>query len=130
MAQHRANTACSGCHQFMDPIGLAIEDFDAVGRWRNRDADDSVVDAAGSLPSGVTFRGIAGLRDALLDRPEMFATTVTEKLLTYALGRGLDYYDAPTVRAILRDARKKDYRFSSLITGVVQSTPFQMRRTP
>ena len=113
----------------MDPIGLAVENFDAVGRWRNRDADDTAVDATGALPSGVTFTGVPGLKKALLDRPDMFATTVTEKLLTYALGRGIDYYDAPTVRAIRRDARGKDYHFSSLIAGVVKSTPFQMRRS-
>jgi hypothetical protein len=129
MAQHRANTACSGCHQLMDPIGLAVENFDAVGRWRNRGEGDTTIDAAGALPSGVTFTGAAGLRKALLERPDAFTTTVTEKLLTYALGRGLDYYDAPTVRAITRDARNKDYRFSSLIAGVIKSTPFQMRRS-
>jgi hypothetical protein len=106
-----------------------MENFDAVGRWRNRDTDDSAVDAEGALPSGVTFAGIGGLKKALLDQPNAFATTVTEKLLTYALGRGIDYYDAPTVRAIVRDARNKDYRFSSLIAGVVKSTPFQMRRS-
>jgi len=129
MAQHRTNAACGGCHQLMDPIGLSVENFDAVGRWRNRDADDSPVDAAGGLPSGVTFTGIPGLKKALLAQPDAFTSTVTEKLLTYALGRGLDYYDAPTVRAIARDARSKDYRFSALIAGVIKSTPFQMRRT-
>jgi mono/diheme cytochrome c family protein len=129
MAQHRANTACSGCHQLMDPIGLAVENFDAVGRWRNRGEGDTAIDGAGALPSGATFMGVAGLRKALLDRPDAFTTTVTEKLLTYAVGRGLDYYDAPTVRAITRDARNKDYRFSSLIAGVIKSTPFQMRRS-
>jgi hypothetical protein len=129
MAQHRTNAACSGCHQLMDPIGLAVENFDAVGRWRNRDADDTPVDASGALPSGVTFTGVTGLKKALMDRPDMFAATVTEKLLTYALGRGVDYYDAPAVRAILRDARGKDYRFSSLIAGVIKSAPFQMRRS-
>jgi hypothetical protein len=129
MAQHRTNTACAGCHQLMDPIGLSVENFDAVGRWRNRGEGDMAIDASGGLPSGVTFEGVAGLKKALLDRPELFATTVTEKLLTYALGRGLDYYDAATVRSIVREARDKDYRFSSLIAGVVKSTPFQMRRS-
>jgi mono/diheme cytochrome c family protein len=129
MAQHRTNTACSGCHQLMDPIGLSMENFDAVGRWRTRDTDDSQVDAAGALPGGATFRGTSGLKDALLAQPDAFATTVTEKLLTYALGRGLEFYDAPTVRAILRDARSKDHRLSSLIAGVVKSAPFQMRRS-
>jgi hypothetical protein len=130
MAQHRTNTACSGCHQLMDPIGLAVENFDAVGRWRNRGEGDTSIDAGGALPSGATFSGVSGLKKALLDRPDAFATTVTEKLLTYALGRGLDYYDAPTVRSITREARSKDYRFSSLIAGVIKSAPFQMRRTP
>jgi len=129
MVQHRSNAACSGCHQLMDPIGLAVENFDAVGRWRNRSDGDTTIDAAGSLPSGVTFTGVSGLRKALLDRPDAFTTTATEKLLTYALGRGLDYYDAPTVRVIVRETRGRDYRFSSLIAGVIKSTPFQMRRS-
>jgi len=129
MAQHRNNAACSGCHQLMDPIGLAVENFDAVGRWRNRGEGDTTIDGDGALPSGVTFTGVDGLKKALTDRPDAFTTTVTEKLLTYALGRGLDYYDAPTVRAIVRETRSKDYRFSSLIAGVIKSTPFQMRRS-
>src|SRR5688572_22397211 len=129
MAAHRSNAACSGCHQLMDPIGLAVENFDAVGRWRNRGEGDTAIDPAGALPGGATFTGVAGLRKTLLDNPDAFATTVTEKLLTYALGRGLDYYDAPTVRAIIRDARNKGYRFSTLIAGVIKSAPFQMRRS-
>jgi hypothetical protein len=129
MAQHRANPACSGCHQLMDPIGLAVENFDAVGRWRNRGEGDAPIDAAGTLPGGAAFDGVAGLRKALIARPDMFTTTVTEKLLTYALGRGLDFHDAATVRGITQAARNRDYRFSSLILGVVQSTPFQMRRS-
>ena len=129
MAQHRSNAACSGCHQLMDPIGLAVENFDAVGRWRNRGEGDTTIDSGGALPSGVTFNGVAGLRKALLDRPDAFTTTVTERLLTYALGRGLDYYDAPTVRTIVRETRGRDYRFSSLIAGVIKSAPFQMRRS-
>jgi hypothetical protein len=128
MEQHRSNAACSGCHQLMDPIGLSIENFDAVGRWRTRGEGDEAIDSAGALPSGVAFDGIAGLKKSLLAQPESFATTVTEKLMTYAIGRGLDYYDAPTVRTIVRDARNRDYRFSSLILGVIKSTPFQMRR--
>jgi hypothetical protein len=129
MAQHRANSACSGCHQLMDPAGLSMEHFDAVGRWRTRTEAGTPVDASGSLPDGSGFDGMAGLRGALLNRPELFVATTTEKLLTYAVGRGVEYYDAPTVRAIVRDARRNDYRFSSLIMGVVSSTPFQMRRT-
>jgi hypothetical protein len=128
MAQHRTNPACSGCHQLMDPAGLSMENFDAVGRWRTRTEAGTPVDASGGLPGGSTFDGVAGLRSALLTRPEPFVNTVAEKLLTYALGRGLEYYDAPTARAIVRDARSQDYRFSSLVLGIVNSSPFQMRR--
>ena len=129
MAQHRANPACSGCHQLMDPAGLSMENFDAIGRWRTRTEAGTAVDASGGLPGGVTFDGVAGLRKTLLGRPELFVTTVTEKLLTYALGRGLEYYDAPAVRAMARDAQRGDYRFSSLVLGIVNSSPFQMRKT-
>ncbi|MBF8301579.1 MAG: hypothetical protein HW394_1949, partial [Acidobacteria bacterium] len=128
MAQHRVNPACSGCHQLMDPAGLSMENFDAIGRWRTRTEAGAAVDASGGLPGGSAFEGMAGLRGALLSRPELFVSTVSEKLLTYALGRGLEYYDAPAVRAIARDARGHDYRFSSLVLGIVKSGPFQMRR--
>jgi len=129
MTQHRSNPACSGCHQLMDPAGLSMENFDAIGRWRTRTEAGSPVDASGGLPGGTSFEGVAGLRKAVLSRPELFVTTVTEKLLTYALGRGLEYYDAPTVRAIVHDARDQDYRVSSVVLGVVKSSPFQMRKT-
>ena len=129
MAQHRANAACSGCHQLMDPAGLSMEHFDAIGRWRTRTEAGTPVDASGSLPDGSTFDGMTGLRAALLNRPELFVSTMTEKLMTYALGRGVEYYDAPTVRAIVGAARRDDYRFASLVLGVVGSRPFQMRRT-
>jgi mono/diheme cytochrome c family protein len=129
MLQHRVNPACASCHQLMDPIGLSMEHFDAIGRWRTRSEAGTPIDAAGGLPGGSSFDGVAGLRQAVLARPELFATTMTEKLLTYALGRGLEYYDAPAVRAITRDARAEEYRFASLILGIVESTPFQMRRT-
>jgi Protein of unknown function (DUF1592)/Protein of unknown function (DUF1588)/Protein of unknown function (DUF1585)/Protein of unknown function (DUF1587)/Protein of unknown function (DUF1595) len=129
MAQHRSNPACSGCHQLMDPAGLSMENFDAIGRWRTRTEAGSPVDASGGLPGGTSFEGVAGLRKAVLSRPDLFVTTVTEKLLTYALGRGLEYYDAPAVRAIARDTRDQDYRFSSIVLGVVKSAPFQMRKT-
>jgi hypothetical protein len=129
MAQHRSNAACSGCHQLMDPAGLSMENFDAIGRWRTRTEAGAPIDAAGGLPGGAPFAGVAGLRQAILSRPDLFATTVTEKLLVYALGRGLEYYDAPATRAIVRDARGQDYRFSSLVLGVVKSAPFQMRMT-
>jgi len=128
MEQHRINPACSSCHQLMDPIGLSLENFDPIGRWRNRADGSAAIDASGALPSGVAFDGVSGLKQALLARPELFANTVTEKLLTYALGRGVESYDAPSVRAILRDAAQDNYRFSSIVLGIVRSTPFQMRR--
>jgi len=129
MAQHRSNAVCSSCHQLMDPVGLAFENFDAIGRWRNRTEDGVPVNASGALPDGIPFEGVAGLKKAVLSRPEMFVNTVVEKLLTYALGRGTEYYDAPTVRAILRDNRETEYRFSSLILSIVKSAPFKMRRS-
>jgi len=128
IAQHRENPACSGCHNLMDPIGLATENFDAVGRFRTLE-DGVPVDASGWLPDGATFDGIEGLRAGLLRRPELFVGTMTEKLLTYAVGRGLEPADAPAVRAIARASSTGDYRFSSLILGVVNSAPFQMRRS-
>ncbi len=128
MAEHRSNPACSSCHQLMDPVGFAFENYDAVGRWRT-DEDGAAIDASGGLPDGSRFTGVSGLQQALLSRPEIFAGTFTEKLLTYALGRGVEYYDAPAVRKILREARPKDFRFSSLILGIVNSRPFQMRRS-
>jgi len=129
MEQHRANPACAVCHTRMDPIGFALENFDAIGRWRTTDAG-SEIDSSGVLPDGTRFEGPAALRKALLRNPEQFVNTIAEKLLTYALGRKLEYYDAPAVRGITRQAGVKDYRWSSLILGVVKSTPFQMRRSP
>jgi hypothetical protein len=129
MAQHRANPACSGCHQIMDPAGLAMENFDAIGRWRVRGEDQALIDVSGSLPGGTTFEGAAGLRAAIAARSDVFATTLVEKLLTFGLGRGVDYRDAPAVRAIVRDAARDDYRLSTVITGIVASVPFQMRRS-
>ena len=112
----------------MDPIGFALENFDAVGRWRTVE-EGKPVDATGGLPDGSTFSGVAGLEQALLDRPEIFVGTLAEKLLTFALGRGVEHFDAPAIRKIVRDARAEDYRFSSLIVGIATSTPFQMRRS-
>jgi hypothetical protein len=128
MAEHRANPACAGCHKLMDPIGFSLENYDAVGRWRTTEGG-MPVDTAGGLPDGSTFTGAAGLRQALLSNPELFVTTTAEKLLTYALGRGVEENDAPAVRGIVRAARSNDYRFSSLVLGIVNSTPFQMRRS-
>jgi len=128
LAEHRANPACSGCHQLMDPVGFSLENYDAVGRWRTVE-DGKPIDASGGLPDGSQFTGVSGLQQALVSRPEVFVGVFTEKLLTYGLGRGLAYYDAPAVRKVVRDAQPGDFRFSSLILGVVSSTPFQMRRS-
>jgi mono/diheme cytochrome c family protein len=127
MEQHRANPVCASCHKLMDPIGLALENFDAVGAWRTDD-NGARVDASGQLADGTKIDGLTGLRDALLKNPEVLVTTVTEKLLTYALGRGLEPEDMPAVRAIVRQAGRDGYRFSSLIEGVVNCTPFRMRK--
>ncbi len=127
MAEHRKNPACSGCHQLMDPVGFSLENYDAVGRWRTLE-DARPIDVSGALPDGTKFQGVEGLQRALLTHPEVFVGTLTEKLLTYALGRGVEYYDAPAVRGVVREARGKDFRFSSVIAGIVGSTPFQMRR--
>ncbi len=123
LAEHRKNPACFGCHQLMDPIGFSMENYDAVGRWRQSD------DIAGGLPDGSKFDGIAGLEASLLQRPELFATTFTEKLLSYSLGRGIESYDAASVRKIVRNAQGSEYRISSFILGIVASPPFQQRRT-
>jgi hypothetical protein len=129
MAEHRANPVCASCHKAMDSIGFAMENFDAIGAWRTRDAGQAI-DATGELSDGTKVDGVITLRNALISRPELFAGTLTEKLMVYALGRGLDYRDMPTLRAILRDASRSNYRFSELILGVVRSTPFQMRTAP
>ena len=128
LAEHRNNPACSGCHKLMDPIGFSLENYDALGRWRTTDAD-TPIDATGGLPDGRTFEGVTGLEKALTSRPELFVTTFSEKLLTYALGRGVEYYDAPAIRRIVKNAGASDYRFSAVILGIVNSTPFQMRRS-
>ena len=128
MAAHRAVQPCAGCHSLMDPVGFSLENYDAVGRWRTAE-EDTPIDASGGLPDGVKFAGVSGLRHALLSHPELFVTTLTEKLLTYGLGRGLESYDAPAVRKIVREARNNDYRFSSIVLGIVNSTPFEMRRS-
>jgi hypothetical protein len=127
MVDHRRNPPCAGCHAMMDPLGLALENFDAVGKWRALDESGGPIDASGVMPDGTKFDGADGLRQALLGS-DRFVMTLTEKLMTYALGRGVDYYDEPAVRAIVRDASRDDLRFVSLIRGVVQSVPFQMRR--
>ncbi|MCZ6750646.1 MAG: DUF1592 domain-containing protein [Acidobacteria bacterium] len=132
MEQHRANPVCAACHKLMDPIGFALENFDAIGRWRTTSpfvGTDAPIDASGMLYDGSKFQDVVGFRKVLLSHPRQFARTVTENLLTYALGRGVEYTDAPAVRKILRQAAPSDYRWSSLIANIVQSTPFQMRRS-
>jgi hypothetical protein len=128
LAQHRANPACASCHAAMDPIGFALDNFDAVGRWRTVDASGVRIDPSGVLPDGTRFEGVAGLRQVLLSQPERFASTLTENLLGYALGRSLEHYDRPIVRAVVRDAARREYRFSELVLGVVHSLPFQSRK--
>ncbi|MCM3880879.1 MAG: DUF1592 domain-containing protein, partial [Vicinamibacterales bacterium] len=128
MQAHRANAICASCHGRMDPIGFALENYDGVGKWRAEDAGQ-VIDASGKLPDGTEFQGPAGLSQLLLTKyRDDFVRTATEKLLTYALGRGVEYYDYPAIRAIDRQAARDQYRISSLILAIVKSTPFQMRR--
>jgi mono/diheme cytochrome c family protein len=126
MELHRANTVCAGCHKVMDPIGFALENFDAIGRWRTTD-DGSLINPAGTLFDGSQVDGPVALRNMLASRPDVFVGVMTEKLLTYALGRGLDYSDMPAVRKIVRDAGANGFRFSALVNGVVTSPPFQMK---
>ena len=128
LSQHRANKACAVCHDRIDPIGFALENFDAIGRWRAHE-DGRKLDVSGGLPDGQAFTGIAGLEKGLLARPELFAGTFTEKLMTFALGRGIEHFDGPAVRKIVVEAAKDDYRMSSIILGIVNSVPFKMRET-
>ena len=128
MAEHRANPACAACHQVMDPIGLVFENFDAIGRFRVVNSDQPPIDASGNLPGGRPLVGVNGLRTDLLSNPDAFVGTMSEKLMTYALGRGLEYYDAPAIRKVLDHASREDYRFSALVVAIVNSTPFQMRK--
>jgi hypothetical protein len=126
MTLHRANQPCKGCHQLMDPIGLALENFDGIGRWRVEDSGTKI-DASGQLVDGTPIDGVESLRNALLNRPDAFVQTMTEKLLMYAVGRATRYYDMPAIRAITHEASRNNYRFSSIVTAIVNSEPFQMR---
>jgi hypothetical protein len=126
LARHREDPSCASCHALMDPLGFALENFNAIGQWRTLGLAGEPIDASGALPDGTPFQGVVGLRNALLSS-DLFLTTLTEKLMTYALGRGIEYYDMPTVRAVVRDAAEGDYRFSDLILGVVASPAFRMR---
>ena len=127
LEEHRKSPACSGCHAVMDPLGFSLENFDGVGEWRIKEPGGAV-DPSGQLADGTKVDGPVALRNAIMRHPEQFVRTLTEKMLTYGLGRGLEYYDMPTVRGIARDASRTDYKFSSIVLGIVKSTPFQMRR--
>jgi hypothetical protein len=128
MESHRKNPACASCHVRMDPLGFALENFDAIGRWRTVDAG-TPIDSSGVLPDGTQLDGPSGLRRVLLGRPDEFAGVIADRMLTYALGRGLEYYDVPAIRKIVREAAREDYRWSSLILATARSMPFQMRRS-
>jgi hypothetical protein len=130
LAQHRTNPSCASCHAVIDPLGFALERYDAIGAHRTVDEAGRPVDDTSKTPSGVTVEGLSGLRRLLLEQPDQFPRTVTEKLMAYALGRRLDYYDRPAVRAIVRAAQADDYRWSSLILGIVKSPAFLMRTLP
>ena len=129
MVQHRANPVCASCHSRMDPLGFALENFDAIGQWRTRSEANTAIDVSATLPNGTAFEGVKGLKDVLLKQPEEFVITIVDKLLAYALGRNPEYYDAPALRKVTREAAPGEYRFSSLILGVVKSVPFQLRRS-
>jgi hypothetical protein len=129
LAQHRADAACASCHNLIDPVGFSLENFDAVGRWRNVE-NDRPVDASGGLPDGRRFDGVEGLEIGLRELSDVFVGTLSEKLLTYALGRGIESEDGPAIREMTRTAKESDYRFSALILGIVNSPPFQMRMSP
>ena len=126
MERHRADPTCAGCHKVMDPIGFALESFDGIGRVRKTE-DGAAIDTSGTLFNGANVDGVVGLRRNLVAQPEIFVGVMTEKLLTYALGRGLEYYDMPAVRTIVRDGKSADFRFSSIVLGIARSTPFQMK---
>jgi len=125
---HRANPTCAACHNNIDPVGFALENFNAIGQWRETTREGLEIDSAGILGNGTPVSGPVELRQALLADPEVFAGTVTEKLMIYALGRGLEPSDMPVVRSILRNAAETDYALTSIILGIVDSFPFQMRR--
>jgi hypothetical protein len=125
---HRKNPVCASCHARMDPLGFSLENFDAIGHWRTTEAG-APINASGVLQDGTKVDGPAALGRALVAQKELFVRAVTEKLLTYALGRQMAYYDAPAVRGIVRSAAADDYRWSSIILNIVRSAPFQMRRS-
>ena len=131
MIQHRTDPSCNACHGVLDPLGLALENFDAIGQWRVKDREAGTpIDASGQLADGTPVSGPVDLRKALMERPEIFVRTMTEKLLTYGLGRSVAYYDMPSVRQIVSDAAKDNYRFSSLVMGIVESEAFLKEKVP
>jgi hypothetical protein len=127
MEQHRANPACANCHQQMDAMGFAFENFDAVGRFRTKDGND-VIDPSGTLPDGQSFQGPGELKNILKGKKDLVARNVTEKLMTYALGRGLEYYDERTIKQVVGNLAQNEYKFSTLVSSIVQSDPFRLRR--
>jgi hypothetical protein len=127
LAQHRTNPSCNSCHSVIDPLGFTLENFDVIGGWRTRDESGKLVDASGTTSNGAKIEGLAGLRAFLLEQPDQFPRTVTEKLMAYALGRPLEYYDQPAVRKVVRDAAAQEYRWAAIILGIVQSPEFLMR---
>ena len=128
MELHRSNPTCAACHRMMDPLGFALENFDGLGQWRTTMGGKDQIDSSGVLPDGTQFDGPAGLREVLVSKQDMFVENFTEQLLTYALGRGVEEYDRPVLRQITREAASEGHRWSSIIQGIVNSTPFQMRR--
>jgi hypothetical protein len=131
MAKHRASPACASCHSVMDPLGFALENFDATGMWRDKDRfANTPIDSAGELPDGTKLKGPDDLRNALLRRPDQFVQTFTEALLTYSMGRTREYYDMPTVRKIVRDSAAQNYRFSAIVQAIVESDQFRLHRVP
>jgi hypothetical protein len=130
LEQHRSNPMCYSCHATIEPYGVALENFDAVGRWRTINENGEPVDASTELVNGTKFEGLDGLRNIILANKDQFVQTATNRLLTYAVGRGLDYYDMPTIRKIVKQSAPSNYNFSTLVVNVVKSMPFQMRKAP
>jgi hypothetical protein len=126
MEKHRTDAVCAGCHKVMDPIGFALENFDGVGHWRALD-DGPTIDPSGTLFNGAKVEGAAALREMIASRPDVFVGVMTEKMMIYALGRGIDYRDMTAVRKVVADARAKDYKFSAMVSGIVKSVPFQFK---
>ncbi len=127
LAEHRSNPTCNGCHASIDPLGFALENFDVIGGWRTKDESGQTVDASGVTVNGKKIDGLVGLRAVLLDDPQQFPRTVTEKLMAYGLGRKLEYYDLPAVRKVVRDAAAQDYRWSAIVLGIVKNPNFLTR---